>query len=157
MNGIEVTAITGDAAFAVDSDGKIIAWNEAAERSLGYQSSEVVGLRCWRVLKCRNLSSNLNCDKSCPVRNGAFQGEPINRAQMLFGLISRAQMSFRNASGETTQVTTSTFMVQGEAGRREVIHLLQCLSAGDEKTVSSRTNGGGAVAVCPMPRQSPTT
>ena len=113
MNGIEVVATTGDPAFAVDIDGRIIAWNKAAEHCLGYRRSEVVGRCCWEVLEGRDLASNRYCDESCPVRNMALEGEPINQAQMFF----------RNASGETMRVNSSTFVVQGKAGK-EIVHLL---------------------------------
>ena len=48
MDGAKAVAIAREAAFAVNSEGQIIAWNEAAEDALGYRSSEVVGRCCWR-------------------------------------------------------------------------------------------------------------
>ena len=132
MDGKEVVATTADPAFAVDPKGKIIAWNEGAEYCLGYRRSEVVGRRCWRVLKGRDLSSNRYCDKNCPVRNMALKGEPIHRAQMFFC----------NASGETTRVNMSTLVVRGQAGE-EIVHLLKCLSACEEEPVSVDLSSAG--------------
>jgi PAS domain S-box-containing protein len=124
MNGTEVVATTGDAAFAVDPEGRIIAWNEGAEYCLGYRRPEVLGRRCWRVLQGQDLSSNRYCDRTCPVRNMAMKGEPINRTQMFF----------RNASGETTPVAMSTLVVQGEKSK-EIVHLFQCLSSDAQETM----------------------
>jgi PAS domain S-box-containing protein len=123
MNGIEAVSTTGDPAFAVDLKGRIFAWNEAAEYCLGYRRSEVLGRRCWRVLKGRDLSSNRYCSESCPIRDMARRGEPIHRTQVVF----------RDAGGEETRATMSTLVLRGEAGK-EIVHLLQCLQAPAEGT-----------------------
>ena len=116
MNGMEIVATTGDPAFAVDLEGRILAWNEAAEYCLGYRSSEVLGRQCWEVLKGRDLSANRYCTEHCPVRDMARRGEPVHRTQM----------TFRNAAGERVGASMSTFVVRGEADK-EVVHLLQCV------------------------------
>jgi PAS domain-containing protein len=121
MNGNSVVEMTGDAAFAVNAEGRITAWNEAAEQSLGYRCSEVVGRRCWNVVGGRNLSCNRDCARSCPFIE--LQSEPIHPAQCVFGLIDRTDMLLRDASGEPTRIDMSTFLV-GAAGKREIVHLL---------------------------------
>jgi len=104
MNGKEVVATTGDPAFAVDREGKIIAWNDAAEYCLGYRRSEVVGRRCCRVLQGRDLSSNRYCSETCAVREMATHGEPIHRTQMFYargthGHRSRAKRGLEGREG----------------------------------------------------------
>ena len=125
MNGTEVVTTTGDPAFAVDRDGRILAWNKAAEHCLGYQRTEVVGRRCWRVLQGRDLSSNRYCGENCTVRAMALLSEPIHRTQIVF----------RTGSGEETPFSMSTLVVRGETGK-EIVHLLQCLSSCAEDTAS---------------------
>ena len=126
MNGIEVVATTGDPAFAVDPEGKIIAWNEAAEYCLGYRRSEVVGRHCWRVLEGRDPSSNRYCAEHCPMRDMAMRGEPVHRTEMFF----------RNASGGATRASMSTLVVQGKTNK-EIVHLLHCVSSCEEEPVSA--------------------
>lgn len=122
MNGPRVVEMTGDAAFAVNAEGKITAWNEAAEQSLGYLCSEVVDRHCWNVVCGRDLSCNRGCGRSCPFIE--LQGEPILPAQSLFGLLDRTDMLLRDVSGETTRVNMSTVLVAA-AGSREIVHLLK--------------------------------
>lgn len=87
MNGTEVVATTGEPAFAVDLEGRILAWNAAAEHCLGYRSSEVLGRPCWTILQGQDLFSNRYCDENCPVRGMAAKGEPapgqLERATLL--------------------------------------------------------------------------
>ncbi len=101
----EVVATTGDPAFAVDPEGPIIAWNEAAEHCLGYRRSEVVGCRCWRLLRGQDLFSNRYCGEKCSVRDMAPRGEPVHRTQAFL----------RTASGERARFGMSTLVVRGEA------------------------------------------
>lgn len=131
MNGIEVVDTTGDPAFAVDVEGKIIAWNKAAEYCLGHRRSEVIGRHCWRVLRGRDLCSNRYCDKTCPIRNMALQGEPVNRTEMFF----------RNASGERARFGMSTFVL-GAGVSQEIVHLLQPVTAREGASAESSGPAG---------------
>lgn len=40
-----------DAAFAIDDHHHVIAWNQSAEKLLGYTPDEVIGRRCAEVLQ----------------------------------------------------------------------------------------------------------
>ncbi len=116
INGRKVEATTSTPVFAVDTEGKISAWNQGAEYCLGYRCSQVLGRRCWEVLQGREPSCNRFCDETCAVLRMALEGEPIHGRQMFF----------RNASGETMHVSMSTLVVRGENGK-EVAHLLKSL------------------------------
>ncbi len=53
--------------YAVDSDQRIVYWNSAAERILGYKSEEATGRRCYEV--CASLPPNGTapiCIEGCP-------------------------------------------------------------------------------------------
>ena len=39
-----------DAVVTIDSDGKVVHWNDQAERIFGWTRSEVAGRPLWRVL-----------------------------------------------------------------------------------------------------------
>ncbi len=121
MNAERVVATASDPAFAVDLEGKMIAWNTAATDCLGYRSSDVVGRCCWSVLRGQDLDGERFCAENCPYM--ALRSEPINRAQMLLRSVGHGEMFLRNASGEATRVNMSTLVVQGESGRREIVHL----------------------------------
>ncbi|MCP4203243.1 MAG: PAS domain-containing protein [bacterium] len=122
MNGAKVVATASGAAFAVDAEGRMIAWNEAATNRLGYSSSDIVGRRCWTVLKGQDPAGGRFCAQNCPYI--APQEEPVNREQMLLRPIGEAETLFRSASGKATRVHLSTYVVQGESGKREIVHLI---------------------------------
>ena len=75
---------TSEAAFAVDRNGQIVAWNQAAKGTFGYTKSRALGQRCWELLSGRDIFGNQSCCEGCPVRAAAFANEPINRFQIDF-------------------------------------------------------------------------
>ncbi len=44
-------ARTADAALVLDQDGKVVFWNGAAERLLGFRADEVLGRPCHEVTR----------------------------------------------------------------------------------------------------------
>ena len=102
VHPVTTIASTADPAFAVDGNGQILAWNEAAEQCLGYRRSEVVGRNCWQVLRGRDVSFNRYCGKSCPARTMALRGEPIHRTEMFY----------RDAEGKRVRISKSTLVVR---------------------------------------------
>ena len=102
--------------YAVDADQRIIYWNSAAERILGYRSEEVVGLRCYDV--CASLTENETspiCIEGCPSLALASQGitPPVTHVRM------------RRSSGERKRVSVIPLVIQTEYGDGEtiVVHL----------------------------------
>ena len=71
--------ITNETAYAVDREGQIVVWNQAAEHTFGYAESEALGLKCWELLSGRDVFGNQSCCEGCPVRATAFSKEQINR------------------------------------------------------------------------------
>lgn len=76
--------ITGDPAFAVDRQGSIVLWNEAAEKSLGVKRSKALGQKCWTMLAGRDIYGNRHCCEHCPIREQAFQHEPVRSFHAAF-------------------------------------------------------------------------
>lgn len=46
----ELAEFSSDAAFAIDEQGRVVAWNRRAQELLGYEASEVLGRRCGDIL-----------------------------------------------------------------------------------------------------------
>ena len=86
--------VTGDVAFAVDRNGVIVLWNPAAEKTLGYQATEALGKRCWRLLCGRDAYSNKYCSDSCPLREMAFQHESVNSFHVSFKTATAGRKKF---------------------------------------------------------------
>lgn len=73
---LELIANTSDGVFAVDADQKIILWNPAAEKLLGFRADEVLGKSCSDLLGGRDPSGHLVCHKGCRTQVMARRGMP---------------------------------------------------------------------------------
>lgn len=62
---LDLFALTADGVMAVDLAGRILLWNQAAERLFGYQAAEVLGRRCYRVIQGRDEYGNILCHPHC--------------------------------------------------------------------------------------------
>lgn len=58
---------TGDGVLVVDQEMRIIYWNRAAERTLGFTSDEVSGRYCHEVIGGSDYEGYVYCRDRCPV------------------------------------------------------------------------------------------
>jgi len=63
----ELVEFASDAAFVIDVDAKIVAWNAPAQRLLGYSSSEVIGTHCGDILQAALPCGEPLCHCECDV------------------------------------------------------------------------------------------
>ncbi len=63
----DLVEFASDAAFAIDDNRKIAAWNDPAQRMLGYASSEVIGMDCGDVLQGSLEGGEPLCHGDCDV------------------------------------------------------------------------------------------
>jgi len=63
--------------MALDTAGRIILWNHAAEDILGYASAEVIGRTCWHVLAGRGEDGNVSCHPHCHVLEMARRHDAV--------------------------------------------------------------------------------
>lgn len=111
-----IVAGTADPAFAVDSCGRIMAWNDGAEQFLGYSRGEAVGERCFELLGGRDVFGNRFCCRTCAVRDMTSQQEPVNHFEV----------SFRSSSGTRTDARVTVMVVPSDgASEVGVVHVLQ--------------------------------
>jgi PAS domain S-box-containing protein len=75
-------ARAGDGAFVIGPDGRIIFWNRAAERVLGYGARDVMGRPCCEVFVGRDDRDNRLCYQGCHVQNLVKMTEPIQSFDM---------------------------------------------------------------------------
>jgi DNA-binding CsgD family transcriptional regulator len=120
---------TSETAYAVDHDGQIVAWNEAAEHTFGYTESEALGQRCWELLSGRDVFGNQSCCEGCPIRATAFSNEPVNRFQI----------DFKTAAHEFKRFTISTVMLFAGPGKKMLVHLCRPDVDGTENVVTNHT------------------
>jgi PAS domain S-box-containing protein len=65
VDTVDLTDLASDAAFAVDGGLEIVAWNDAAQRLLGYAPGEVIGRHCSDVLQAVLPAGQPLCIPSC--------------------------------------------------------------------------------------------
>lgn len=73
---------TVDGAMVVDQEGKIVLWNRAAERLLGFRATDVVGHFCRDVLRGNTLSGRPLCSPSCPIGARVARGGGVHQFDM---------------------------------------------------------------------------
>lgn len=79
--------LSPDPVFVTDRRNRIVFWNLAAERLLGYTADEVVGAPCAASLQGCDSYGNRYCAEECPITRAATRGEPVRH----FGLRLRAR------------------------------------------------------------------
>ena len=104
---------TSETAYAVDRNGQIVVWNQAAEQTFGFAGSEALGQQCWELLSGWDVFGNQSCCEGCPVRATAFSKMPINRFQV----------DFKTATNERKRFTVSTLMLFNGPGKEVFVHL----------------------------------
>lgn len=58
---------TADGAMLADEQGKVVFWNKAAERLLGFRAGEVLGRPCHEVMRGETTSGHPFCSPSCAI------------------------------------------------------------------------------------------
>jgi PAS domain S-box-containing protein len=78
----EALASAADGAFVTTSDGKVLTWNRAAERIMGYPAREAIGrLSCDLFVGGRDGSNRL-CHRGCHVMTLVRRGDPAESFDM---------------------------------------------------------------------------
>ena len=81
--GLEETlARAGDGVFAVGSEGRVVLWNRAAEKILGWSAREIMGRPCCDVFVGVDDHGNRLCYKGCHVMSLVKLGEPVQHFDM---------------------------------------------------------------------------
>ncbi len=103
---------TADPAFALDKDGRIVAWNAASTAFFGLSAIEAIGDSCSNVLKGVD-ECGLRCNEDCTVEQHARNCEPIKSYDIEI-----------EADGWRRWCNMSTLLAGGPAGRSQyTIHV----------------------------------
>jgi PAS domain S-box-containing protein len=76
-------ARAGDGVCVTGSDGRIVAWNRAAERILGHSARDAIGRPCCEVFGGRDDHGNRLCHPGCHVMTLLKLQEPVQHFDML--------------------------------------------------------------------------
>ena len=113
----------GDGALAVGPDRRILFWNRAAERLLGYAPADAVGRHACEVLEGRQPGGREACRPECQVLAAAEES------------LGSFDLPSRTKWGETVTINVSTLTLPPRNGEGPlVIHLFRDAAPG--KSVS---------------------
>jgi len=135
LDPLDVVAGTADAVLGSDEEGRIVLWNQAAERLLGHGAAEVLGKPCHDILCGRDAFGNRFCDELCAIERMVRRHEAVRHFEM----------NVRRASGQMVRVDVSIVVVPGpRSAQHTVLHLLRPLPASAEPEVLVRRIGRAA-------------
>lgn len=84
---LDALAFCSEPMFAINERHRIVFWNKAVHRLLGWSYDDVVGKTCGSVLAGDDHFGNRYCCDACPIISIAQRGEPIRQ----FGLTIRTK------------------------------------------------------------------
>lgn len=114
----ETLAGAADGALVVGPDGRILAWNRAAERILGHRASETLGRPCCEVLAGQDVDGTRICHPGCRVMTLAQAGGTAESFDMC-ALTKARRAVWLNVSTLTSR----------RAGRTLIAHLFREVAA----------------------------
>jgi PAS domain S-box-containing protein len=78
----QILARAGDGVFAVGPEGRVVLWNRAAEKILGWSAREIMGRPCCDVFVGVDEHGNRLCYQGCHVMSLVKLGEPVQHFDM---------------------------------------------------------------------------
>ena len=116
-------ARAGDGVFVVGSEGRVLLWNRAAEKILGYSAREVAGRQCCDIFAGLDDNGNRLCYPGCHVVTLVKMGEPVQNFDM----------RTRTKAGRGIWLNISILSVaNGTNGSPVTVHLIRDVTAAKE-------------------------
>lgn len=100
---ISVLSRTADAMVAIDTAGRILGWNAAAEGLFGYSAQDAIGMACNEVLGFEDRCGNEVCSAECSV-HGASRGVDS-------WIVPTREVLARSQSGRRLWLSLTTILV----------------------------------------------
>ncbi len=121
-----------EAVMAVDGRQRVVLWNAAAEKLLGWRRDEVIGRPCHRVVTGHDRDGHLVCCPGCPEFVMARTGEPIPPKDVCYRCrdgryvwVNQSSLVVRVGPGEDEQWVVHMFRdITGQRRVEELVELL---------------------------------
>lgn len=110
----QMTESTSDPAFAVDGEGLIIAWNQAAANLFQLTASEALGHSCAEIVKGSDECGPV-CSRQCTVRQAMEKHHPIRNFDL----------QVETASGRQWCNTSVMVAENGSSINRFAVHIMR--------------------------------
>ena len=113
---VSMAESTAEAAFASDEQGRIVAWNRAAEVLFGVSGDQALGRPCHEIFSGLDVFGNLYCRADCAPREMACRREPVRSFTL----------DVRSASGEVIRVDVLVVVLRApQPTRFTLVHLVR--------------------------------
>ncbi len=99
-----------DGAYVVDENQRIVAWNDAAEKLLGFQAKNVIGMPCQQILGGQTGEGCVVCRRGCTPYTASQRGQ----------LVPSFDVKVRTASGRPRWVNISIIGIAVDTGQPEM-------------------------------------
>jgi PAS domain S-box-containing protein len=120
---------TSDAAFAVDLQGEIKTWNNAAEKLFGFEASSVLGKQCSTLFAGRTASELPICREECHILTCASKGKGV----------PNFDMQVNSGAGQQKWINVSVLIVTNDhTERRLTVHFVRDI--GKRKKIEALSN-----------------
>lgn len=123
----DLVEFASDAAFAVDTESRIVAWNEQAQKLLGYTASETIGKYCCDVLQATMPGGEPLCHPDCQVFQSFENCIPY----------SVPSCRLRHRSGKWVMASISSVAMSGRTRRMYADNILAIIFLRDEAIATS--------------------
>ncbi|MGH7393622.1 MAG: PAS domain-containing protein, partial [Candidatus Rokuibacteriota bacterium] len=138
----DALARAGDGALVADAEGRVVLWNQAAERLLGWSAAEALGHTCCELLDGRPADDRGACDAACPVARAGTRAAAVEN----FDVRARAK------SGRAVSLNVSTLSLAPDEVGPLTIHLFH--EVGERSTpVAGSVAAGEAASGGPLTRR----
>ena len=117
-------ACAGDGVFVVGGDGRVLLWNRAAEKILGYSAREVLGRQCCDIFAGLDDNGNRLCYPGCHVVTLVKMGESVQD----FDMRTRTKLG----RGIWLNVSILSVVANGQDGSPVTVHLFRDVTAAKE-------------------------
>lgn len=104
-----------DPAFAVDGEGRIIAWNSGAEAAFGHSRDHVLGRSCYAVVCGKDALGNPVCQRECLILQSLRESKPVRRFRMCA----------RTSAGHHVDTECTVLELWVSSDETAVVHLLR--------------------------------
>lgn len=124
--------LSPDAVFVTDRTNRVVFWNPAARRMLGFMPEEAIGASCDELLKGTDLFGNRYCSTNCPIMHLANRGETVRHFTL--GLATR----------DREPVMTDISVLQLRSGGPDDYYLVHQVRSFDQADVKSTPDTAAA-------------
>jgi PAS domain S-box-containing protein len=105
---------TADAAFAVDTAGRISAWNKAAAELFGRSEAEAMSVRCHELFQCSD-ENGIICSNHCVIERAAQDDSPP----------ANFDLRVQTKNGKLWCNLSTLIATEPSSGARHAIHIVR--------------------------------